>query len=1264
MASIHFDITGDNKQVLQSLKQTMEAITNLEKKTNTAGKNVQTGFKGMGQTISSELRGMALRFVSITAAVGLFVRTIKQAVTINKDFERKNSELASVLGTTKTGVSELSKAAQELGRTTEFTSTEVTELQIALARLGFQKNQILEMQGTVLKFAAAVNADLGRAANFAGAALRGFGLQAKDTEHLLDVMAAATTKSALDFSKLETSMSIVAPIAHAFGLSVEDAVTLLGALSNAGFDASSAATATRNILLNLADANGKLAKGLGHTARTFPEIIEALKECNAKGIDLNATLEMTDKRSVSAFNALISGAASADELREALGNVDGTLDEMYKTMTDNVAGGIKQVQSAWEGLILTMQDSTGPLARILKQFARGLNVITDLAQGMSLKDIRTKQRGEYYLNGNYTLEQLQKMRDDEMAKLNDPNYAVKDSNTGKKLGRAAQKVSVNGQKGIEKRVDALNYAIGRMIQSQQESVMDSVIAELEAESGNKGGSGKKNLTDEEKKEAKRRAEQMKEARKRLEDDLNALILSNEQARIDLMDEGSKKEIDTILQNYEKGEEELRKLKLKWAEENKKAGYKDVNSDGLTEAQQAAMDIARQRNQEARDKAFNEQTRRNREEYLKEYGNYEERKLAITEEYNRKIAASGDDIYKKASITKEFEKDINDLKRQFDSAYSLIFSDASLLTDNALIQAIKATQEEIRRAETSGDIQALTDLYDKLREKLNEQTKRNAGWGFMGIGEGFKLLDEAELNRARAELARRGGGSKTEIDKYEQDSINNREQGLELISQSFQQLSKAFGELGEALSKFDGALGKFGQFFQGMSDSSIDFADTFSKAFSGTMNKGQAISTAISGTLELVGMIGDQIAQNKEYQKQWNATVKQTAHEFAMLQLESLDYKESNLFGIENPYKKAIDGAKQYSAAMEELNKLTSQIAGGQVQTGTKKAVNWKNVGKGAAAGAAAGAAVGTFFGPIGTAIGAAAGALTGVVAGLFSTKRVAVYESLADKYSYLYDEQMKLNPQIIADYDKMDDETKQLIDNWDEIVSKAKEAEEQMRETFKSLAGNIGDQLSDSLVDAFTNGDVFGAVDDFKGKVEDTIEDILEQLIFSAAFEDLFKNLEDEMFASFGSGGDQDIVDDIMRFMDTYPSRLAEYEQAMKDAKESMAELGYNLWSPDASERTGLSQGIATASQDSIDALSGMMTVVQGHTFEIKESLTGFSAQYETLIANTAAMLEHTQGIHVDTTEIKEIQAEIAQLSRSISSNVSTIVDRGVTMRG
>lgn len=391
--SVTFKLNGDAKSFQDLISQS----DGLKKALDSAAVSADRVPKRMGmiqksmKSVVGQIAGMTAGFMTVRAAMN----GLKSAVTLIADFEKANSELAAVLGTSVDGVKELSDAAQVLGRSTKFTASEVTSLQTSLARLGFTSGQILDMEEPVLKFAAAVGTDLGSAADFAGSALRAFGLQSKDTQGLLDMMAASTSKSALDFSKLQTSIAVVGPVAKAFGLTASETVAFLGALSNAGFDATSAATALRNILLNLANANGKLAKGLGYTANTMPEIIAALRDLNARGVDLNTTLGMTDKRSVAAFNAFLSGVDTLDSLNKELKDVDGTLEKMYGTMTDNVTGSVDKLKSAWQGFILQMSESKG----VIKGAIDLLTKFVDMANRAFFKNARVDAAADFFSKG-------------------------------------------------------------------------------------------------------------------------------------------------------------------------------------------------------------------------------------------------------------------------------------------------------------------------------------------------------------------------------------------------------------------------------------------------------------------------------------------------------------------------------------------------------------------------------------------------------------------------------------------------------------------------------------------------------------------------------------------------------------------------------------------------------------------------------------------------------------------------------------------------
>ena len=326
---------------------------------------------GFGK-IEAAVGKLFVYYNDIKGIFSLFTGGIKKI----REFEQANVNLSTILGVHVSQMTGLTKSALELGRTTEYTASQVTNLQTELAKLGFNQPQILQMTKPVLQFATAVGAELPEAAALAGATLRAFDKDVSETDDVLATMVVGCNKSALSFEYLQTAMSIVGPVAKTFRFDVKDTIALLGTLANSGFDASSAATATRNILLNLADANGKLAKELGQPIHSLPDLIDGLQRLDAKGIDLAKTLDLTDKRSVAAFNTFLRGAGAMGELRDSLQDVDGELKRIQEERLNSVEGSVKLLQSAWEGLMLSFYNSKGFIKAVI-------DGITGLIEGVT-----------------------------------------------------------------------------------------------------------------------------------------------------------------------------------------------------------------------------------------------------------------------------------------------------------------------------------------------------------------------------------------------------------------------------------------------------------------------------------------------------------------------------------------------------------------------------------------------------------------------------------------------------------------------------------------------------------------------------------------------------------------------------------------------------------------------------------------------------------------------------------------------------------------
>ncbi len=372
------DLSRQYQAVTRSAKQGDQQLKKLDK-------SVGDNFRNVGN-YKDAIRGLGTALSTLGVGVGIG-QILRGATGVIVDFDQAQADLTAISGKTKQELAGLTAQAKALGETSQFTASEITSLQIELAKLGFTTEEIEASTEAVSNFASATGADLASASKVAGSALRAFNLDASEMERVVSTLGVATTKSALSFSSYETALSTIAPVANSFGFSVEDTTALLGQLANAGFDASSSATATRNILLNLADANGDLAQELGRPIKNVEDLAEGLAELDAKGIDLAKALELTDKRSVAAFSTFIQGADDLVEFRDSITDVNDELEAMAKKRLNSVQGQFTLLTSKIQGSIIRFAEANG-IINIMKQSLAFLTENMDAIVSVTFKLIR------------------------------------------------------------------------------------------------------------------------------------------------------------------------------------------------------------------------------------------------------------------------------------------------------------------------------------------------------------------------------------------------------------------------------------------------------------------------------------------------------------------------------------------------------------------------------------------------------------------------------------------------------------------------------------------------------------------------------------------------------------------------------------------------------------------------------------------------------------------------------------------------------------
>ena len=463
------------------------------------------------------------------------------------------------------------------------------------------------------------------------------------------------------------------------------------------------------------------------------------------------------------------------------------------------------------------------------------------------------------------------------------------------------------------------------------------------------------------------------------------------------------------------------------------------------------------------------------------------------------------------------------------------------------------------------------------------------------------------------------------------------------------LSKAIGESNQGLSDMLGGIGKIA----GTMGNLVNLG-AFAKGGS-KMSKGDAISMAIGGATDLVGIVISAAAERKRVMTEFYANIISQQQEYNLLlndQLRINSEIKGTLF-LKDYEGSLNDATSAYNEAQSKYKEALTKFSSSEAITGKKNVVDGKNVLGGIGAGAALGAGIGSIVPGIGTVIGAAAGAIIGGLAGLFAKKKKNIVAPLLETYPDL----IKANGEFNADLAKtlvtnnqVTEATKQTLNTMIEWKDAADKATAQIKQVITDLTGGLGDDLRTALVAAFTDGT--DAAKAFEGSVNKVLENIMSNMIFNKAFEGAFKTLEEAMASSYAVGGDQSWLNDFQAFYAQSPELIDQFNKGMADAKNAASGAGFDIFKGTDTARTASSKGFTTMSQDSADELNGRFTAMQGHTFSINEGV-------KILTANSAGILKHLAGIESNTGRLEAIENGIG----AIKGGIDDINLKGITLR-
>lgn len=324
--------------------------------------------KAMSQS-AGQLETFSKTVSKVGALVGVSFGTaavfngLVDAVGILKGFEKQMDIVASITGATGAEFDSLRDSAIQLGKATQFSSTEVAELQTEFGRLGFSTREILAATEATIDLSIATGEDLAKSADIAGSTIRSFGLDATETGRVVDVMAESFNKSALGLDNFGEAMKYVGPIAAQAGLSIEETTALLGTLADAGIRGSSAGTSLRKIITDLGTGSGTLS--------------EKLKALADKGLTGAEAMSEVGRTAYASLLILAKNTEKTEGLTTALNGAAGAAKKTADIVGDNLQGDVSALSGAYESLILSGSGATSILREFTQAATKILNLLSN-----------------------------------------------------------------------------------------------------------------------------------------------------------------------------------------------------------------------------------------------------------------------------------------------------------------------------------------------------------------------------------------------------------------------------------------------------------------------------------------------------------------------------------------------------------------------------------------------------------------------------------------------------------------------------------------------------------------------------------------------------------------------------------------------------------------------------------------------------------------------------------------------------------------------
>ena len=349
-----------------------EALARAETAANTSSRRMSASFAQAGAALTGIWAGATV---------------VKEGIAIFAGVEDKILNAGSAANLTTHQIELMMQKTLELGGEPAQTPLEVAAGFEQAAKSGQSFNDAMLSIIPNAQLAAGSELELGEAVKTTTRILSQFGLQAKDTQGLVDVLIAGANSASVTVTEMAESYQYAGSISDSMGQSVNNTAAALLVLANASIAGEQGGTALRGLWATLLQKSDELSASYGVQVETLEgnkvvtrDLADIIDDLSAAQMTAKERFDIFGKLTMPAVSAMIKkGGKAIRDYEHDLDNAGGTGERVAKIMQSGLGGALRSITSSGQlaGVILGREFT--PILKLVADYSylagRGVNFL-------------------------------------------------------------------------------------------------------------------------------------------------------------------------------------------------------------------------------------------------------------------------------------------------------------------------------------------------------------------------------------------------------------------------------------------------------------------------------------------------------------------------------------------------------------------------------------------------------------------------------------------------------------------------------------------------------------------------------------------------------------------------------------------------------------------------------------------------------------------------------------------------------------------------